>query len=297
MQEKKEDNMKKIRNVLLAIFFANIIVAAIKLIIGTIINSGSLTADGFHSLSDASSNIVGIIGIMIASKPEDEDHPYGHKKIETITGMFIGFMLLSVGFKVIYGAFKSFLHPTVPAVSVESIIAMVITVLINIFVSTYEHKAGQKLNSHILISDSLHTRSDIFVSIGVLITLLGIKLGLPPIIDPLASLVVSGFILHAAYEVFSDTIGVLVDKAVVDQEVVKKICFSFAEIKDVHNIRSRGREDDIFIDMHIKIDSDMNVEETHRLVLALSDKIKECLGKDAQVITHIEPYTCNEKTT
>jgi len=287
------DNMKKIRNVLLVILFANLFVSVMKLVIGSMINSNSLTADGFHSLADASSNIVGLIGIMFASKPVDEDHPYGHKKIETLTGMFIGFMLISVGFKVIYGAFRNLLHPAAPAVSAESIIAIIITIGINIFVSSYEHKAGKAYNSQILISDSLHTRSDIFVSIGVLITLVSLKLGLPPVIDSIASLVVAGFILHAAYEVFNDTIGVLVDKAVVDKEAVRDIALAFDEIKDVHNIRSRGREDDIYIDMHIKIEPNMNVEQTHSLLLCLSDKIQESLGTKCQVITHVEPYNNN----
>jgi len=284
------NNVKRIRNVLIIILFANLFVAILKMVIGTVIKSTSLTADGFHSLSDGASNIVGLIGIWFASKPVDEDHPYGHKKFETLAGMFIGCMLVLVGMKVIIGAIYKFMDPTLPIVTVESIIALIITLGINIFVSTLEYKEGKKLCSQILVSDSMHTKSDIFVSLGVLITLLGIKLGLPSIIDPIASLVVAGFILHAAYEIFKDTCCVLVDKAVVDAERVKNIALEFEEVKDAHKVRSRGREDDKHIDLHIMIDAGMSVEMSHSLATDIENRMKKELGDDVQVILHIEPY-------
>lgn len=285
-----ENNSKKIRDVLVIILIANWAVAALKITIGMAIQSNSLTADGFHSLSDGMSNIVGLVGIWIASKPVDEDHPYGHKKFETLAGMFIGAMLLTVGIKVVYSAIQNFIHPVAPQVTIESIIAMIVTIGVNIFVSTYENRAGKRLFSQILISDSLHTRSDIFVSIGVLVTLAGLKLGLPPIIDPIASLVVAGFIFHAAYEVFSETMGVLVDKAMLDREMIQKIVMDFPEVKDVHRIRSRGREDDIHMDMHIKIDKDITVDASRDLVLRINAKLRDAFDREVHAIIHVEPY-------
>jgi len=276
--------------VLIIILFANLFVAILKMAIGTLIKSTSLTADGFHSLSDGASNIVGLIGIWFASKPIDTDHPYGHKKFETLAGMFIGALLVLVGVKVIAGAFYRLSSPTVPTITIESIIALFITLGINIFVCTLEYREGKKLCSQILVSDSMHTKSDIFVSIGVIITLVGIKLGLPSIIDPLASFVVAGFILHAAYEIFKETGSVLVDKAVVDAERVKIIVSEFEEVKDAHNIRSRGREDDMYIDLHIMIDSHMSIENCHSLSHDIEKKLKKELGDNVQVILHLEPY-------
>jgi len=286
----KDKNIGRIRNVLIIILFANLFVAILKMAIGALIKSTSLTADGFHSLSDGASNIVGLIGIWLASKPIDTDHPYGHKKFETLAGMFIGALLVLVGVKVVTGAFYKLLNPTVPTITVESIIALFITLGINIFVCKLEYKEGRKLCSQILISDSMHTKSDIFVSIGVIITLVGIKLGLPPIIDPIASFVVAGFILHAAFEIFMETGSVLVDKAVVDAERVKIIVLEFEEVKDAHNIRSRGREDDMFIDLHIVIDGHMSIENCHRLSKSIENKLKEEFGDTVQVILHLEPY-------
>lgn len=284
------DNYKKIRQVLWIILLANFLVALLKIIIGNLVESSSITADGFHSLSDGSSNIVGLIGISFASKPVDKDHPYGHKKFEVLSGLFIAGMLVFIGGKIIFNGLLNFNTPNTLNISIESLITILITLLINILVCTYEYRIGKKLNSYILISDSMHTKSDIFVSLGVLATLIGIKLGLPPVIDSIASLVVAGFILHAAYEIFMSTSGVLVDKATVDDEFIKNTISDFSEVKDIHNIRSRGSENDIHVDMHIMIDPKSSVEESHVLLHKIEDKIREKTNSNTQVIIHVEPY-------
>ncbi|EQK43396.1 cation diffusion facilitator transporter family protein [[Clostridium] bifermentans ATCC 638] len=290
------DNYKKVKQVLWIILFANIGVAILKIAIGSIIKSASMTADGFHSISDGTSNIVGLIGVSIASKPKDKDHPYGHKKFEVISGLFIGAMLLFIGGKIIFEGISKFQNPVEPTITIGSLLVLILTLIINVFVCTYEYRIGKKLNSYILISDSLHTKSDIFVSIGVLLTLVGVKLGLPAIIDPIASLVVAGFILHASYEIFKSTIDVLVDKAIVDEEAIREILKSFNEIKDVHNIRSRGSENDVHIDMHIMVEPNITVEKSHKLNHDIEAYIRKNINESAQVIIHIEPFY-NKKTT
>lgn len=285
----EKSKFNEIRKVLWTILFANLMVAVLKIVIGSMIKSTSMAADGVHSLSDGSSNIVGLIGIRFAAKPVDEDHPYGHKKFESLSGMFIAIMLVFVGGKIILEAINRLVNPVHASITTESIAVLIITLIVNIFVSSYELKKGKKLNSQILISDSIHTKSDIFISLGVLVTLICIKLGLPIIIDPLVSLVVSGFILHAAYEIFATTSSVLVDKAAVDAEVIKEIAMGFEEVKDAHDIRSRGREDDLHIDMHIVLDSGMNIEESHSLIHSIENRIKERLNRNTQVFVHLEP--------
>lgn len=284
------DNYKKVKQVLFIILIANLGVALLKIIIGTSIKSSSMTADGFHSISDGTSNIVGLIGVSIASKPVDKEHPYGHKKFEVISGLFIGAMLLFIGGKVIIEAIGRFKNPITPTITIESLIVLVITLLINVLVCTYEYKIGKKLNSYILVSDSLHTKSDIFVSIGVLATLIGVRLGLPAIIDPIASLVVAGFILHASYAIFKSTIDVLVDRAVIDEENIREILKNFKEIKDVHKIRSRGSESDAYIDMHVMVDPDITIAKSHILDHEIEKAIKDNINGNAQVIIHMEPF-------
>ncbi|MDF2530824.1 MAG: putative cation efflux rotein [Clostridia bacterium] len=286
------NNFNKVKKVLWLILIANLSVAALKIIVGTIIKSSSLTADGFHSLTDGSSNIVGLIGIHFASKPVDEEHPYGHSKFETLAGLFIAVMLFILGLRIISSAFSNMLHaiPTVPEVTIPSLAALLVTLAINIFVAGYEFKQGTLLNSTILISDSLHTRSDIFVSIGVLFTLVCVRLGFPPIIDSMASLIVSIFVLHAAYEIFSETSGVLVDQAVVSSEEIKNILMNFPQVKNVHKIRSRGCNHHIYIDLHLLVEPYMSIESSHKLMHEIEERLCFDLKKSVQAYIHLEPY-------
>lgn len=286
----EEKKFRKIRQVLFLILLANLLVAALKIIIGSIIKSASMTADGFHSLSDGSSNIVGLIGIHYAAKPVDEDHPYGHRKYETLAGLFIAVMLFFAAGKVIFDAVKRFIEPVVPGITSESLIALIFTLIVNIVVAVAEYRKGKELNSQILISDSMHTKSDILISIGVLITLACVKLGLPPVIDPIVSLIVAGFIIHTGYEIFKENSDVLLDGVAIDAKEIKDVVLSFEDVKDVHKIRSRGSINDLYVDLHIMVDSGLDVEKAHKLAHDIEDAIKAKFKKNSQVIAHIEPY-------
>nr|MBH6893022.1 cation transporter [Clostridioides difficile] len=278
------DNYKKVKQVLWIILFANFAVALLKIIIGNQIKSYSMTADGFHSLSDGASNIVGLIGIFFASKPKDKNHPYGHKKFEIITSLFISGMLFVIAIKIILSAVLRIANPVVPAITIESLIALIITLFINIFVCMYEYRIGTKLNSYVLISDSLHTRSDIFVSLGVLVTLVGVKLGFPVIIESIVPIIISAFIIYSAYGIFRPSIGILVDRVAVDEDYIKEIVFEFNEVRDVHNIRSRGSKSSIYIDMHVMVDPFISVEQSHDLTHKIEKQIQEEINENAQVI-------------
>jgi cation diffusion facilitator family transporter len=286
----EKTNYQQVQTVLFVILIANLAVAVLKLAVGTVIDSASMTADGFHSLSDGSSNIVGLIGIKLASKPKDEEHPYGHSKFETLASLFICAMLFAVAGKVIFDAIEKFKNPVTPDITLASLLAMIFTLIVNLFVTTIEYRQGKKLQSQILISDSMHTRSDIYVSVGVLATLVGVKLGLPPVIDPLASLVVSGFIIFAGYEIFKESRNILVDRAVVDTEEITKLVLGFEQVKGVHKIRSRGSQNHIHIDLHILVDPDMKVEDSHELEHQIEDTVRDSLYPTAEVLAHIEPF-------
>lgn len=283
-------NFSKVKKLLWIILFANLAVAAIKIAMGYMIKSSSLTADGFHSLTDGSSNIIGLIGIHFAAMPVDQDHPYGHSKFETLAGLFIAVMLFILGLRVVSNAILNILHPITPTVSTESLIAILITLIINMAVSKIEYQQGKKLQSTILISDSLHTRSDIFISLGVLCTLTLVRLGLPPIVDSMASLVVAAFVLHAAYEIFNETSSVLVDQAAVSTEAVTGIIMTFPQVRNVHKIRSRGSQHNIYIDLHLLIEPDMNIEASHKLMHDIEAKLCLELKKSVQTHIHLEPY-------
>ena len=281
---------KKVKLVLWIILFANLGVAATKIIIGYIINSASLSADGIHSLSDGMSNVIGIIGITIASKPVDKKHPYGHKKSEIIASLFIGAMLLILGINILTNGIERFIHPEKLNITIISLISLIITIVINLFVTTYESKKGKEYDSYILISDAIHTKSDILISIGVLVSLLCIKLGLPIIIDSIISIVISFFILYASYEIFKESISVLLDSAVIDEEEIISKLKNIVDSIIIYKIRSRGSANDMYVDMHIEIEPDINIEQSHFLSHKIENEIKNKINSNCQVIIHIEPY-------
>ncbi len=285
-----KDNYQKVQKVLAIILLLNLLVATLKIMIGSVIKSASMMADGLHSLSDGSSNIIGLVGIYFASKPKDEKHPYGHNKFETLAGLVISAMLFFAGGRVIVGAFQRFKAPIIPETTIESLLVLVFTLLINIAVAVAEYKKGKELNSQILISDSMHTRSDIYISLGVLTTLVGVKLGLPPIIDPMVSLIIAGFIFHVGYEIFLENSNVLLDSAVIDANEIRDVVMRFDDVKSAHKIRSRGSINDLNIDLHIEVSSILDVEKAHHLVHEIEDAIKAKFSRDSQVIIHIEPY-------
>jgi cation diffusion facilitator family transporter len=280
----------RIRSVLIWVLFLNWIVALSKIIYGSITHCASMSADGFHSLSDGASNIVGLIGITIACQPRDKDHPYGHKKYETLYSLVIAAMLSFVAFNLLKEGIMRLHHPTVPVVNHTSIAVMLFSLAVNITVMRYERRRGQQLHSDILISDALHTRADIFTSCAVLVTLAGIKAGYP-LADPIATMIIAGFIGYSAIEIFRQSSNVLCDKiAIVDESRIEEIVRSIAGVRACHKIRSRGRADDIYIDLHVQVEPDMHVDTAHRICYAIEQEITTRIPEVTDVVVHIEPH-------
>ena len=269
-------------------------VAAAKLFYGLLTRSASMTADGFHSFSDGSSNIMGLIGIWVASRPIDESHPYGHKKYETLTSVGISILLFLVCFNVVREGVLRFLHPVVPQVNITSFLVMGITLAINIAVMTYEKRAGIVLKSDILISDALHTRADILTSSSVIVTLIGVKFGYP-ILDPIASLVIAIFIGYAAVDILKESSRILSDAVAIPIEEIEKVVLSMEGVRECHRIRSRGRPDDIHIDLHVLVDREMHLHRAHHLSYAIENKIKRNFQGVTDVVVHMEPLEKKEE--
>ena len=155
-----------------------------------------------------------------------------------LSSLFIGMMMVFIALKIVAEAILQIKNPESLNMTTISFVILIITLIINIIVTKYEYSVGKKVNSYILVSDSLHTKSDVYVSLGVLITLICIKLGFPVIIDKLVSFIVGIFILHGAYEIFKSTISILVDSAVIDENIIREIVVEFSEIKYIKNIVS-----------------------------------------------------------
>ena len=283
-----EERYQKIRRILIYILILNWGVAAAKLFYGWLTRSASMTADGFHSFSDGASNLIGLFGIWVASRPVDQSHPYGHKKYETLTSVAISALLFLVCLNVVREGVIRFLHPVIPKVDVKSFLVMGVTLAINIAVMIYERKRGRALRSDILISDALHTRADILTSTSVIITLIGIKMGYP-ILDPIASLIIAVFIGYAAVDILRESSRVLSDGVAIREEEIEKVVLNIKGVKEVHQIRSRGRPDDIHVDLHVLVDPEMHVHQAHHLSYAIENKIKRDLRGVTDVVVHMEP--------
>jgi cation diffusion facilitator family transporter len=288
------ERFQKIRRILFYILYLNWGVAAAKLSYGWMTRSASMKADGFHSFSDGASNLLGLIGIWIASRPIDRSHPYGHKKFETLTSVVISGLLFLVCFNVVREGVLRFLYPVVPEVNVKSFLVMAVTLAINIGVMIYENRRGKALGSDILISDALHTRADIFTSFSVIATLIGVKLGYP-ILDPIASLIIAFFIGYAGIHILKESSRVLSDGVAIRGEEIEKVVLSIKGVRECHKIRSRGRPDDIHIDLHVLVNSDMEVHKAHHLSYAIENKIKKDFRGVTDVVVHIEPLEEDKK--
>ncbi len=279
----------EIKTVLIYVLILNWAVAAAKVIAGLMFGVMSMVADGFHSITDGARNIVGWVGLTAASKPIDEEHPYGHKKSETFTALGISMLLLLVCFEIFKSAIGRIMHPKIPIADPVTFIVMAITMAVNIFVTIYEYRKGKELKSDILISDSLHTRSDILASTAVIVSLVSIRMGWI-IVDAIASLVIVLFILISALNIFRRVFDVLVDREAIDRKKIEEIVLARPEIMVCHKIRTRGREDDIHVDLHISVDSSMSVTESHCLSHNLQEDIKRKVPGVTDVIIHIEPH-------
>jgi cation diffusion facilitator family transporter len=275
--------------VLIAILVLNWAVAAAKMLVGYLTRVQSMTADGFHSLSDGTSYIIGLIGIGLSSRPVDQDHPYGHKKYETFFSLGIAALLMLVAFNLIRDSFSRFFNSANPQVEPISFIVMVVTIAVNMLVVKYEYEQGKELRSDLLIADSMHTKADVFTSMAVIIALIGIKLGFP-IIDPIATLIISIFIGYAAFEIIKDASKILCDTvAIMDSEKISAIVMGVKGVKACHKIRTRGRPDDICVDLHVQVDASMNVNEGHNVSYAVEAAVKKNIPEITDVLVHLEP--------
>ena len=293
MKEEKEKQdkvtrLKEARTVFVQTLGLNLLVSFSKLGIGISTSTLSMIADGFHSLLDASSNILGIIGLTISSKPADEGHPYGHRKFEALAAIGISFLMFFACFEVISEVVKRIMSQGgAPESTPASYLVMVATIIINILVSRYESKKGAELHSSLLEADSKHTLSDVFVSIGVIVSLLAVNFKFY-FVDVVASLLIVLVIFKAGYEIIQAHLGILVDAAALEPEEVKKLVLKVPGVLDCHKIRSRGLDDHIFIDLHVQVRGHITVEEGHKIAYQVEDLLMKEIGGVEDVMVHIE---------
>jgi len=277
-----------VKRILLIILILNIAVALAKIIYGWWTNSLSMVSDGFHSLFDGTSNVIGIVGITLASRPPDPDHPYGHEKFETFASLGIAFLLFITCFEILQSAISRFYNPQTPDITIVSFLIMIVTILINLAVSHYEKRQGEKLGSTILIADSKHTRSDVYVSTAVIIGFIAIRMGLP-IVDPVIAIIIAIFIAKMGIEIIRSSSSILLDSAPLDENVIRKIVLTVPKVKETHKIRSRGPLSNIYVDLHVTLESCSSVTEAHAITHLVEFKLKRTIPEIEDVMVHVDP--------
>ena len=282
------DRYNHVARVLYQVLFLNLAVAFAKIALGSYTGAVSIVSDGFHSLTDSASNVVGLVGISIARQPPDEEHPYGHRKYETMASVGILIFLVIVLVEVVSSAVDHFLHGGSPRVFPEGIALMSATLLINLFVVWYETRAGKRLNSELLLADSKHTRSDVLTTIAVIGALLGVWAGYP-VLDPLAALLVAVFIGHACWQIAQQASRILGDSIVIAEPDVRAVIASVPGVLGCEKIRTRGSADHAFLDLHLWLHGAMSLHDAHATSHVVKDKLMARFPELADVVIHIEP--------
>lgn len=281
--------MSPVARVLVIELIANLVVAAGKAVTGLVTGSISILADAGHSAVDGFANIIGLLAVRWSSAPPDHSHPYGHRKIEIIAALVLGVAVGAAGIRVGWAAIDALieggrhLSPSILGFAVLGV-----TLVINIFVATWEARKAKELGSEYLAADAAHTASDVLVTLGVITAYAAAGFGVGWA-DPVGALVVVVVIARVAIGIISRNLSVLLDAAVLDAREVAAIVRECPEVEDVHRIRSRGLTTSVQLDLHLMVDGDLNLREAHEISHRVEERLRAALPQLADVTIHVEP--------
>jgi cation diffusion facilitator family transporter len=282
------DRYTEVTKVLYRVLVLNLAVALAKIVLGYGTGAVSIVTDGFHSLTDSASNVVALVAVSIARQPPDANHPYGHRKYETIASIAILVFLVVVLVEVLTAAVERFVSGGTPRVFPEGIGLMAATLVVNVLVVSYEQREGRRLNSEVLRADARHTRSDVLTSGAVLGALFGVWFGYP-LLDPIAALLVAGFIGHACWSIAQEASRILSDQIVLPEEQVRAVVQSVPHVIGCEKIRTRGAADHAFLDLHLWLEGSTPLREAHATSHVVKDRLMARFPQLADVVIHIEP--------
>lgn len=280
---------RAVRRVLWAILAANWLVAGAKLALGQLITSTAMVADGLHSFIDGGSNVLGLFAMYFASQPADREHPYGHQKFEALASLAIGGMIGMGVLELGRMAWRAIVEGASPSVRPAAVTVMVGTLVINLLVTRVEHRWGQRLGSALLIADAKHTLSDVFVTLAVLGSLGLSALGLRRV-DGFVTLGVLGFVARTGWTIIRQAVGILADGARIEPQRVRDALQRLPEVLAVHDVRSRGMEGSVYVDLTIEVAPALSVERAHHVADGVEETLKGTFPEVVDVIVHVEPH-------
>lgn len=291
--EKSHDQSERLRDVQTVLIWTlvmNLAVCALKIILGLFTGIVAITADGLHSLGDSLSNVVGFVGIRLAMREPDETHGYGYEKYEAITTLLITGLISITCYKVFESGIARLLHPETIGIPLVILPVMLGSMVVNVVTIMYEGRAGKRLKSVLLVADSNETLCDLWVSGGVLVSTFIIKLTGWRWLDGVVTIVIGFLILRTIWEIIKPAAKQLADAHVVEPAHVEAIVMAVPGVRFCHAVRSRGRKEAFYLDLHMGVDSNLSIENAHddvchRVKLALGTAFPELKS----ALVHIEP--------
>lgn len=277
--------------------FSNLFLFVIKFVIGTIVHSVSIQADGVNNLTDAGSNIISILSFHLANKPADKDHPFGHERTETIASLFVGILILVLGFETAKESISKVIHPRSIDFRIASVIILLISIIVKFWMYAYNKKLSKTYDSSLLEATALDSISDVCGTTAVLVSTL-----LSPVLhfnlDGYMGIVVSGIILYGAYGLLRDMINSLIGEAP-DPELVHNIVdriMAHPAILGVHDMMLHNYgPNKIFASAHVEVDSSKDIFETHDHIDNIEREVKENMNID--LVLHMDPVKVNDPET
>lgn len=294
MAEAPSQRTREIAVVLAVILVLNLAVALAKLAYARASGALGIQADGLHSLLDGASNVIGLVGILVASRPPDANHPYGHRKYETFAALAVAVMMILGCWEIAEAAFQRLRHPVVPRVGGAGFAILLATLVVNLGVTVYERRAGERLQSELLLADAAHTGSDVLATLLVLASFGAMKLGLAWA-DLVAAALVVGLVLRAGFEVLRGTLSTLADERRVEPGLVETEAALEEGVLEVHNVRSRGPLDDVHVDLHVLVDPRMPIADAHAIGHRVETRLRARWPGFTDVVVHVEPALPGER--
>ena len=271
---------------------ANVVLAAFKLVAGVFAHSGAMISDAIHSASDVFSTFVVMIGIKIASKEPDEEHPYGHERMECVAAIILATILCITGLGIGKNALE-FITGNSSEVSVPgmlALIAAIVSIIVKEAMFWYTRHYAKMIDSGALMADAWHHRSDALSSIGAFIGIIFARMGYV-MMDSIACLVICVFIVKAAYDIFKDAIDKMVDKSCsleVEAEI-RTIVMSVDGVKGIDSLSTRLFGNKMYVDIEIRADGEKTLNETHEIAEAVHDSIEAQFEKVKHIMVHVNP--------
>ncbi|MFA5535877.1 MAG: cation diffusion facilitator family transporter [Bacillota bacterium] len=267
----------------------NVILFAIKLFFGLLINSVSLIADAVHTLADVITSAIVVVSFKISSLPKDKEHPFGHGRAEEIATLIIAVLLVVVGFEFLHQSINRFFSPQDVEYNLLVLVVMLVAAAIKEWMYHFSKDLGNRIESQALIADAWHHRTDAFASLVVGIGLLGVLVGYPKV-DALLGVVVSGLIIYTGYEIGRDVVNHLLGVRPSEElvEAINKCAMTVDGVQGLHNIELHEYGEIKHLTAHMEVCRLLDITEAHQISDVVEKKINETLG--VKILIHIEPW-------